>query len=103
MKDEKIENISVSSEDAELEERLKEIDELYDLSNSEPVTPMCQQIKEEQYAKLNVAVKQLDTKLTYRNPLHVITQTTKYQEEKLMKQSHLLSHKNNKIPRHEPT
>ena len=55
-----IENISVSSEDEELEERLKEIDELYDLSNSEPVTPMWQQMKEEQYAKLNVTVKQLD-------------------------------------------
>ena len=34
MKDEKIENISVSSEDEELEAKLKEIDELYDLSNS---------------------------------------------------------------------
>ena len=61
MKNEKIENISVSSEDEELEARLQEIDELYDLSNSEPVTPMWQQMKEEQYAKLNVTVKQLDT------------------------------------------
>ena len=61
MKDEKIENISVSSEDEELEAKLQEIDELYDLSNSEPVTPMWQQMKEEQYAKLNVTVKQLDT------------------------------------------
>ena len=61
MKDEKIENISVSSEDEELEAKLKEIDELYDLSYSEPVTPMWQQMKEEQYAKLNVTVKQLDT------------------------------------------
>ena len=48
------------------------------------------------------SVKQLDTKLTYRHPLNVITQTTKYQEDKLMKQSHLLSHENNKIPRNEP-
>ena len=31
------------------------------MSNSEPVTPMWQQMKEEQYAKLNVTVKQLDT------------------------------------------
>lgn len=61
MKNEKIENISVSSEDEELEAKLQEIDELYDLSNSEPVTPMWQQMKEEQYAKLNVTVKQLDT------------------------------------------
>ena len=61
MKDEKIENISVSSEDEELEAKLKEIDELYDLSNSEPVTPMWQQMNEEQYAKLNITVKQLDT------------------------------------------
>ncbi|MBR6610322.1 MAG: hypothetical protein IKK99_08920 [Oscillospiraceae bacterium] len=61
MKNEKIENISVSSEDEELEAKLQEIDELYDLSNSEPVTPVWQQMKEEQYAKLNVTVKQLDT------------------------------------------
>ena len=61
MKDEKIENISVSSEDEELEEKLKEIDEIYDLSNTEPATPMWQQMKEEQYAKLNITVKQLDT------------------------------------------
>lgn len=61
MKNEKIENISVSSEDEELEAKLQEIDELYDLSDSETVTPMWQQMKEEQYAKLNVTVKQLDT------------------------------------------
>ena len=58
---ENLENISQTSEDIELEEKLKEIDEIYDLSNSEPVTPMWQQMKEEQYAKLNVTVKQLDT------------------------------------------
>ena len=57
---EKLEDIPVLSEDEELEEKLKEIDEIYDLSNSEPVTPMWQQMKEEQYAKLNVTVKQLD-------------------------------------------
>ena len=61
MKNEKIENIPVSSEDEELEEKLKEIDEIYDLSNTEPATPMWQQMKEEQYAKLNITVKQLDT------------------------------------------
>ena len=61
MKNEKIENIPVSSEDEELEEKLKEIDEIYDLSNSQPATPMWQQMKEEQYAKLNITVKQLDT------------------------------------------
>ena len=60
MKNEKIENIPVSSEDEELEEKLKEIDEVYDLSNTEPATPMWQQMKEEQYAKLNITVKQLD-------------------------------------------
>ena len=60
MKNEKIENIPVSSEDEELEEKLKEIDEIYDLSNTEPATPMWQQMKEEQYAKLNITVKQLD-------------------------------------------
>lgn len=59
---EKLENISVESEDKELEEIYKEIDELYDLSgsDSEPVVPMWQQMKEQQYAKLNVTVKQLD-------------------------------------------
>ena len=57
---EKLEDIPVSSEDEELEEKLKEIDEIYDLSNSEPATPMWQQMKEEQYAKLNITVKQLD-------------------------------------------
>ena len=58
---ENLENISRTSEDKDLEEKLKEIDEIYDLSNSEPVTPMWQQMKEEQYAMLNVTVKQLDT------------------------------------------
>ena len=58
---ENLENISQTSEDIELEEKLKEIDELYDLSNSEPAVPMWQQMKEEQYSKLNVTVKQLDT------------------------------------------
>ena len=58
---ERIKNTNINDgKDEELEERLKEIDELYDLSNSEPVTPMWQQMKEEQYAKLNVTVKQLD-------------------------------------------
>ena len=58
---EKLENISQPSEDAELEQSLKEIDELYDMTNTEPAVPMWQQMKEEQYAKLNVTVKQLDT------------------------------------------
>ena len=58
---EKLENISQPSEDAELEQSLKEIDELYDMSNTEPAVPLWQQMKEEQYAKLNVTVKQLDT------------------------------------------
>ena len=58
---EKLENISQTSEDAELERSLKEIDELYDMTNTEPAVPMWQQMKEEQYAKLNVTVKQLDT------------------------------------------
>ena len=58
---EKLENISQTSEDAELEQSLKEIDELYDMSNTEPAVPLWQQMKEEQYAKLNVTVKQLDT------------------------------------------
>ena len=58
---EKLENISQTSEDAELEQSLKEIDELYDMTNTEPAVPMWQQMKEEQYAKLNVTVKQLDT------------------------------------------
>ena len=58
---EKLENISQPSEDAELEQSLKEIDELYDMTNTEPAVPMLQQMKEEQYAKLNVTVKQLDT------------------------------------------
>ena len=35
-------------------------EKIENLSNSEPVTPMWQQMKEEQYAKLNVTVKQLD-------------------------------------------
>ena len=58
---EKLENIPLTSEDKELEEAYKEIDELYDMSNSQPATPAWQQMKEEQYAKLNVTVKQLDT------------------------------------------
>ena len=58
---EKLENISQTSEDEELEKSLQEIDELYDMSDSEPAVPMWQQMKEEQYAKLNVTVKQLDT------------------------------------------
>ena len=58
---EKLENISQPSEDAELERSLKDIDELYDMTNTEPAVPMWQQMKEEQYAKLNVTVKQLDT------------------------------------------
>ena len=58
---EKLENISQTSEDAELERSLKDIDELYDMTNTEPAVPMWQQMKEEQYAKLNVTVKQLDT------------------------------------------
>ena len=59
--EEKIENISQASEDAELEQALKDIDELYDMSNTEPAVPMWQQMKEEQYAKFNITVKQLDT------------------------------------------
>ena len=58
---EKLENIPDTSVDEELEQSLKDIDELYDMSNNEPATPMWQQMKEEQYAKLNVTVKQLDT------------------------------------------
>ena len=58
---EKLENISQTSDEKELEEAYKEIDELYDMSDSQPATPMWQQMKEEQYAKLNVTVKQLDT------------------------------------------
>ena len=57
---EKLENIPLTSEDEELEQTLKDIDELYDMSNTEPAVPMWQQMKEEQYAKLNVTVKQLD-------------------------------------------
>ena len=51
-------------------------------------------------------VKLQDTKLTHRNLLHFYTLTTKYQKEKLKKQSHLPSHqknKVNKIPRNKPT
>ena len=55
-----LENTSQASEDKELEQALNEIDELYDMSNSEPAVPMWQQMKEEQYAKLNITVKQLD-------------------------------------------
>ena len=40
---EKLENISQTSEDAELERSLKEIDELYDMTNTEPAVPMWQQ------------------------------------------------------------
>ena len=58
---EKLENIPLTSEDEDLKEKLKEIDEIYDLSNTEPAVPMWQQMKEEQYAKLNITVKQLDT------------------------------------------
>ena len=56
-----LENTSQPSEDEELAAKLKEIDEIYDMSSSEPATPAWQQMKEEQYAKLNVTVKQLDT------------------------------------------
>ena len=38
------------------------------------------------------SVKLLDTKLIYRNLLLFYTLTTKYQKEKLRKQSHLPSH-----------
>ncbi len=55
------ENTSHTSTDEELEEKMKEIDEIYDMSSSEPATPAWQQMKEEQYAKLDVTVKQLDT------------------------------------------
>ena len=58
---ENLENISRTSDDEELEKALKDIDEIYDLSDSTPATPAWQQMKEEQYAKLNVTVKQLDT------------------------------------------
>ena len=58
---EKLENNPLTSEDEELAAKLQDIDEIYDMSSSEPVTPAWQQMKEEQYAKLNVTVKQLDT------------------------------------------
>ena len=49
-----------------------------------------------QSSSMNV-VKFQDTKLTHRNPFHFYTLTTKYQKEKLKKQSHLPSHQKNNV------
>ena len=47
-------------------------------------------------------IKLLDTKLIYWNQLHFYALTTKYQKEKLRKQSHLPSHQKEIINRNKP-
>lgn len=54
---EKLENQQEVSD----EELLEDYIDIYDTSDLDTSTPMWQQMKEEQYAKLNVTVKQLDT------------------------------------------
>ena len=48
--------------------------------------------REKYYSSSMNSVKLLDMKLIHRNLLHFYTLTTKYQKEKLMKQSQLLMH-----------
>lgn len=53
---EKLENQQEVSE----EELLEDYVDIYDTSDLDTSKPMWQQMKEEQYAKLNITVKQLD-------------------------------------------
>lgn len=53
---EKLENIQEESDDDILEGYI----DIYDTSDLDTSKPLWQQLKEEQYAKLNITVKQLD-------------------------------------------
>lgn len=55
---EKLENIPQASED---DDELEGYIDIYDTSDLDTSVPLWQQMKEQQYAKLNVTVKQLDT------------------------------------------